>query len=92
MFGPVPTWIHTSSHAAGPLAIGLSYTAGVFAIGPYTGGSMNPARSLAPAIVYGVWTHIWVYLLATTLAGACAGYLYKAAFVPSDEREYQPVS
>mmetsp|Transcript_4009 Transcript_4009/g.9858 ORF Transcript_4009/g.9858 Transcript_4009/m.9858 type:complete len:243 (+) Transcript_4009:42-770(+) len=81
-----------SAGPTGPLAIGLSLTASVFAIGPYTGGSLNPARTLAPAIVFGVWTHIWVYLLATLLAGACAGYLYKAAFVPSDDKEYNPVS
>lgn len=28
--------------------------------GPYTGGSFNPARSLAPAIWNGYWTHHWV--------------------------------
>jgi len=85
--------IHSPNSAStGPLAIGLAVSAAVFAIGPYTGASLNPARTLAPAIVFGVWTHIWVYLLATLLAGACAGYLYKAAFVPAEEHSYQSVA
>lgn len=41
---------------------------------PLTGASMNPARSLAPALLSGVWTAWWVYVLGpvagTLLAGA----------------------
>ena len=38
--------------------------------GPVCGASMNPARSLAPAIVSGKVESLWVYLLAPPL-GAC---------------------
>lgn len=39
---------------------------------PITGASMNPARSLGPAIVHKEYRGIWIYLVATTL-GAVAG-------------------
>jgi len=61
----------------GPLAVGLALTAGVFAIGPYTGGSLNPARTIGPAVVFGVWSKWWVYLLATLGGGILAGVVYK---------------
>ena len=35
--------------------------------GPVCGASMNPARSLAPAIVSGHLSHLWIYLAAPTL-------------------------
>jgi aquaporin Z len=40
--------------------------------GPVCGASMNPARSLAPAVVSGHVEHLWVYLTAPVL-GALAG-------------------
>ena len=40
--------------------------------GPVSGASMNPARSLAPALVSGHLEHLWVYLLAPVI-GAAAG-------------------
>ena len=39
---------------------------------PITGTSMNPARSLAPAIVWHKYKGIWVYLTAP-VAGAVSG-------------------
>lgn len=40
--------------------------------GPLSGASMNPARSLAPAIASGRLEFLWIYLTAPVL-GACAG-------------------
>lgn len=40
--------------------------------GPISGASMNPARSLAPAIVSGNLEHLWVYPLATILGALLA--------------------
>jgi len=43
--------------------------------GPATGASMNPARSLGPALISGAWTHLWVYLVATPLGAMLAAPL-----------------
>lgn len=40
--------------------------------GPICGASMNPARSLAPAIVSGQTQHLWIYLCAPVLGAALA--------------------
>jgi len=72
----------TAKNAA-PLAVGLAVMSGVFAEGPFTGGSMNPARTLGPAIAFGLLKHVWVYLLATLGGGACAALLYDKVFLDS---------
>ncbi|MBI3607577.1 MAG: MIP family channel protein [Nitrospirae bacterium] len=40
--------------------------------GPITGASMNPARSLAPALVSGQTQHLWIYLIAPLLGSYIA--------------------
>lgn len=40
--------------------------------GPICGASMNPARSLAPALASGQMQHLWLYLTATTLGALLA--------------------
>jgi MIP family channel proteins len=53
-----------SPPAVVPFAIGATVYAGALVTGPLTGGSFNPARSLGPAIVGGVWTAHWLYWVA----------------------------
>jgi aquaporin Z len=40
--------------------------------GPISGASMNPARSLAPALVSGHFQSLWVYLVAPLMGSAIA--------------------
>ncbi len=44
---------------------------------PFTGASVNPARSLAPAIVGGEFGNIWVYLAGPAAGAVLAWVLYK---------------
>lgn len=54
------------------VAVGAVITLEALFGGPVSGASMNPARSLAPAIVSGRLDHLWVYLTAPVL-GAVVG-------------------
>lgn len=45
--------------------------------GPICGASMNPARSLAPALVSGQLQSLWVYLLAPVSGSLSASYSYR---------------
>ncbi|MEQ1744709.1 MAG: aquaporin [Saprospiraceae bacterium] len=51
------------------IAIGGTVLMEALFAGPICGASMNPARSLAPAIVSGHFEHLWIYLTAP-VAGA----------------------
>jgi len=42
--------------------------------GPICGASMNPARSIGPALFSGDLTHLWLYIVATTLGAVLAVY------------------
>ena len=69
--------VATDTRAAGEFAaLSIGATVGLSALwaGPVSGASMNPARSLGPAIVSGAWTDQWVYLVGP-LAGAVIGAL-----------------
>jgi len=59
------------------LAIGSTVLLEAMFAGPISGASMNPARSLAPAIVSGHMEHLWVYLTATILGAALAIPIWK---------------
>jgi aquaporin Z len=45
--------------------------------GPICGASMNPVRSLAPAIVSGHTQYLWVYLTATVFGALSAVPVWK---------------
>ena len=61
-----------SPAAVAPFAIGATVFAGALVTGPLTGGSFNPARSLGPAVVGGVWLAHWLYWIAP-IAGMMIG-------------------
>ena len=54
------------------LAIGGVVALAALFAGPISGASMNPARSLAPALVSGQLPHLWIYLAAPPLGSGLA--------------------
>jgi aquaporin Z len=60
------------------VAVGTTVMAGVIAVGPLTGGAFNPAL-VASGWIIGLFSGsgIWLYLLATLLAGAAAGGAFR---------------
>lgn len=54
------------------IVVGAVITLEALFAGPICGASMNPARSLAPALVSGQYASLWLYLVAPTL-GALLG-------------------
>jgi MIP family channel proteins len=62
---------------AAALAIGAMVGLEALFAGPISGASMNPARSLGPALVGWIWTAQWVYGAAPFLGAAVAALLYR---------------
>ena len=65
-----------------PFAIGMTVTICILMFGALTGGSVNPARTIGPAVATGLYNGIAVYLVAQLLGGIVAGLLYRVFWAP----------
>ena len=65
------------------LIIGLVVVGIILFAGPISGGSFNPARSIAPAIVSGNITALWIYITAPTLGAVLAMLVWKVFNKPA---------
>ncbi|MGO8950162.1 MAG: MIP/aquaporin family protein [Ktedonobacterales bacterium] len=81
--------VATDTRAVGQAAaFAIGATVGLEALfaGPISGASMNPARSLGPALISGTWTAQWVYVVAPLLGAALGALLYRWLRVSSGGR------
>ena len=70
-----------------PIAIGLALT-GVHLVGiPVTNMSVNPARSIGPALFVGGWAleQLWLFIVVPIVGGLAAGYVYRYLLEPEAE-------
>jgi MIP family channel proteins len=78
----VNTVLHTAvrrnASRLGPVAIGMTVTICILGFGVLTGGSVNPARTIGPAVATGIYDGILVYLAAQSVGAVCAGVLYRS--------------
>jgi MIP family channel proteins len=82
----VNTVLHAAVRGAAdrlaPFAIGMTVTVCILMFGALTGGSVNPARTIGPAVATGVYDGIAIYLVAQLMGGTIAGVLYRLFWVP----------
>ncbi|CAF2462426.1 unnamed protein product [Rotaria sp. Silwood2] len=71
-----------------PLLIGFTLVVNILAIGAYTGGSLNPARSLGPAIFANQWDYHYVYWIGPLVGAIVAALLYRTVWAHHDRRMF----
>lgn len=89
------TAVDPQAPKVGGFAIGLVVMVGILAIGPLTGGSMNPARSFGPAVAVGIYEGQIIYWLGPIFGGIVAAAMYEGLFLrrapePVDHGVVQP--
>ncbi|KAL0011454.1 hypothetical protein SO802_006562 [Lithocarpus litseifolius] len=78
--------VATDSRAVGQLAgfvVGSTVLLNVMFAGPITGASMNPARSLGPAIIHNKYKGLWIYIIAPILGGISGASAYNVLRLPN---------
>ena len=78
--------------ASALLAIPLTLIAVHLTAIPFSGSSVNPARTLGPDLIGNTWTEIWIYLTAPLLGSALAAAIHRTVVAPSTEKVGAPVA
>ncbi len=75
------TVVHTKGlRGFGGMAIGAMVGLDIFFFAFISGASMNPARSLAPAMISGYVNDLWLYLTAPFIGSTIVAVIYKIKF------------
>jgi MIP family channel proteins len=80
-FAVFGTAVDPSAPKVGGFAVGLTVAADILAIGPLTGASMNPARSLGPAVASGIFEGQAVYWAGPIVGAIIGALLYDTLFL-----------
>ncbi|XP_021771367.1 aquaporin NIP6-1-like [Chenopodium quinoa] len=86
----VVTAVATDTRAVGELAgiaVGATVMLNILIAGPTTGGSMNPVRTLGPAIAANNYKGIWIYFTAPILGALCGAGVYSAIKLPEEDED-----
>jgi MIP family channel proteins len=59
-----------------PIAIGGFIFVAANVVGPFSSGSFNPARSIAPAIAAGEFSDLWIFIVGPIVGGLIGGLTY----------------
>ncbi len=70
----------------GSLAIGAMVGLDIFFLTFISGASMNPARSLAPALLSGVLGNLWLYWTATFIGSSTVAFIARRKFKKGKEK------
>ena len=84
MFAIFGTAVDARAPKVGGFGIGLVLTFAILAAGPLTGASLNPARTLGPAIAAGVWQDHLVYWIGPIIGASLGAVGYTALFLRGD--------
>ena len=89
--------VATDARAAGmnaAIAIGLAVAIGGLMGGPLTGSSMNPARSLGPAVFARgeALSELWMYFVGPLIGATLGAVTYEFLRSPNKERNQAPIS
>ncbi|XP_073014853.1 probable aquaporin NIP5-1 isoform X1 [Primulina eburnea] len=89
----VVTAVATDTRAVGELAgiaVGATVLLNILVAGPSSGGSMNPVRTLGPAVAAGNYKSIWIYLVAPTLGAVAGAAIYTLVKLRGEEEDGVP--
>ncbi|KAK8933734.1 Aquaporin NIP1-1 [Platanthera zijinensis] len=71
-----------ASTQVGGIAVGAVLFSNIIVAGKITGASMNPARSLGPAIIAGNFNKIWIYMISPIVGTVIGSSLYNFFKIP----------
>ena len=71
-------FVSSTKHPYSAWIIGLAVAIGIFVGGNYSGGSMNPIRSLSPAFINNNISQVWIFLTAPFLGALLAVVVLKS--------------